>query len=181
MNNREIFINFINSILRPYREQILNDKTVLSCDTLKNDKNNKFSLLLHQLIVRDYINSYTPYRGLLLYHGLGAGKTCGSIGIAEGMKSEKKIFVMAPASLIMNYKMELRKCGDPIYKTNQFWEFIKTEGNEHQIKALSEVLHLTTQFIRKNNGAWLVNVNKKSNYDELNNDEEHKLIIKLKK
>ena len=37
---------------------------------------------------RDYINLYTPYRGLLLYHGLGAGKTCGSIGIAEGFRSQ---------------------------------------------------------------------------------------------
>ncbi len=36
--------------------------------------------------MRDYINFYTPYRGLLLYHGLGAGKTCASIAIAEGLK-----------------------------------------------------------------------------------------------
>ena len=51
--------------------------------------------MIHQQIVRDYINIYTPYRGLLLYHGLGAGKTCNSIGIAEGMKNnnQKYIFI----------------------------------------------------------------------------------------
>ena len=53
--------------------------------------------------MRDYINLYTPYRGLLLYHGLGSGKTCTSIGVAEGLKTKKKIVVMTPASLEANY------------------------------------------------------------------------------
>ena len=171
MNNRGIFINFINSMLRPYREEILSDKKKITCDMIKNSKNKNFELLLHQMIVRDYMNLYTPYRGLLLYHGLGAGKTCGSIGIAEGLKSDKKIIVMTPASLRMNYKTELLKCGDPLYKINQYWEFIKTNNNAHQIKALSEVLSLPTSYIRKNNGVWLVDVNKKSNFNKLKQTE----------
>jgi SNF2 family DNA or RNA helicase len=73
----------------------------------------------HQKLVRDYLALYTPYRGLLLYHGLGAGKTCSSIAIAEGLKSTKKVFVMVPASLRMNYIEELKKCGDPLYRKNQ--------------------------------------------------------------
>jgi type I site-specific restriction-modification system R (restriction) subunit len=52
-------------------------------------------LLTHQKIVRDYLNIDTPYRGFL-YHGLGSGKTCTSIAIAEGMKSEKHVFVLTP-------------------------------------------------------------------------------------
>ena len=79
MNNREFFINFINSLFEPYRKDILTDTTTVSCD----NKNIDFALLTHQKIVRDYINNYTPYRGLLLYHGLGSGKTCSSIAIAE--------------------------------------------------------------------------------------------------
>ena len=123
MNNREIFINFINSLFEPYREDILNDKTIISCEK----KERSFSLLTHQKIVRDYINNYTPYRGILLYHGLGSGKTCSSIAIAEGLKTEKKIIVMTPASLKVNYIEELKKCGDPLYRFNQFWEFIPIE------------------------------------------------------
>jgi SNF2 family DNA or RNA helicase len=73
--------------------------------------------------VRDYINIYTPYRGLLLYHGLGSGKTCSSIAIAEGIKNEKRILIMTPASLRSNYIEELKKCGDYLYKKNQYWEF----------------------------------------------------------
>ena len=85
---------------------------------------------MHQKIVRDYINNYTPYRGLLLYHGLGSGKTCSSIAIAEGIKTHKQIIVMTPASLQTNFFSELKKCGDPLYKYNQYWEFFPTTDKE---------------------------------------------------
>ena len=175
MNNREKFINFINSHFRNYRREILGDKKKITCGTIEKSKRENFSLLIHQSIVRDYINLYTPYRGLLLYHGLGAGKTCASIAIAEGLKTEKEIIVMTPASLEMNYRQELRLCGDSLYKRNQFWEFIKITDNLHHIKALSEILSLSERFIKKQRGVWLVNVNKDSNYDKLTNEEKKHL------
>jgi hypothetical protein len=93
MNNREIFINFINSLFEPYRIELQNDTEGISCDNI-GKTNTDFSLLTHQKIVRDYMNLYTPYRGLLLYHGLGSGKTCTSIAIAEGMKESKCVIIM---------------------------------------------------------------------------------------
>jgi hypothetical protein len=73
MNDREIFVNFINSLFEPYRKELQENKESISCDTIGKTSTN-FSLLTHQKIVRDYMNLYTPYRGLLLYHGLGSGK-----------------------------------------------------------------------------------------------------------
>ena len=73
MNNREIFVNFINSLFEPYRKELAENKESISCDTIGQTSTN-FNLLTHQKIVRDYMNLYTPYRGLLLYHGLGSGK-----------------------------------------------------------------------------------------------------------
>ena len=128
--------------------------------------------MIHQQIVRDYINIYTPYRGLLLYHGLGAGKTCASIGIAEGLKNTNQVIIMTPASLRMNYISELKNCGDPIYKLNQFWEKIVTAGNPHLEKALSEILNLPVSFIRKQGWAWMVDVKKESNFDKLNPEDQ---------
>ena len=86
-----------------------------------------FKLLMHQKIVRDYLNLYTPYRGLLLYHGLGSGKTCSSIAVAEGLKNNKHIIVMLPASLETNYLSELKHCADPIWKINQHWSFLSSK------------------------------------------------------
>ena len=58
------------------------------------------------LYVKDYISKYTPYRGILLFHGLGSGKTCSSIAIAEGLKHDKKVIVLTLASLRTNYVKE---------------------------------------------------------------------------
>ncbi|MBT6515152.1 MAG: DEAD/DEAH box helicase family protein, partial [Crocinitomicaceae bacterium] len=155
LNNRKIFTNFINSLFLPYK-------------TKKENKSGKeVKLFTHQEIIRDYINLYSPYRGLLIYHGLGSGKSCGSIGIAEGLKNDKQIYIMTPASLQMNYVKELKKCGDPIYRTNQYWEFVETKGNAELEETLHKVLGISLKYIRKQKGAWMVNVKEKSNYNLL--------------
>jgi hypothetical protein len=166
MNNREIFVNFINSLFEPYKRELAENKESISCDTIGKTSSD-FSLLTHQKIVRDYMNLYTPYRGLLLYHGLGSGKTCTSIAIAEGMKDSKSIIIMTPASLRANYVGELKKCGDLLYKKNQFWEWISIEQNPESLTTMSAVLNLPQEYIRKHGGAFFVNIKKQSNYDEL--------------
>ena len=141
-NNREIFINFINSLFEPYKKQIRENIESYSCSS-KSDTN--FELLFHQKIVRDYLNLYTPYRGLLLYHGLGSGKTCSSIGIAEAFKTDRQIVVMTPASLQTNYIEELKKCGDMLYRKTQSWKIVKIEdniSNKELITNLTESLNL---------------------------------------
>ena len=166
MNNREIFVNFINSLFEPYKRELEENRENISCDTIGKTSSD-FSLLTHQKIVRDYMNLYTPYRGLLLYHGLGSGKTCTSIAIAEGMKDSKSIIIMTPASLRANYIGELKKCGDLLYKKNQFWEWISIDEYPEALKSMSAILNLPQEYIRRNGGAFFVNIKKKSNYDEL--------------
>ena len=179
MNNREKFVNFINQLFMTYHAEVAEQKETISCDT---DKNQDFSLLTHQKIVRDYLNIYTPYRGLLLYHGLGSGKTCSSIAIAEGLKTHKKIIVMTPASLQRNYVEELKKCGDDIYKKNQYWEFIGIQSKvDPMVETLSAILSLPKQFIIDQTGAWLVNIKKSSNYTSLNTGERESLDNQLNK
>jgi hypothetical protein len=178
MNNRETFINFINSLFEPYKEDLLDESKEMTCEDIGKETG-KIGLLTHQKIVRDYINLYTPYRGLLLYHGLGSGKTCSSIAIAEGMKSSKKIIVMTPASLRRNYLEEIKKCGDLIYRKNQYWEWISVEDNPQYLNALSSVLSLSVEFIRRKKGAWLTNVTKPNNYAELSTSDKKGLNEQL--
>jgi hypothetical protein len=166
MNNREIFVNFINSLFEPYKRELEENKESISCDTIGKTSSG-FSLLTHQKIVRDYMNLYTPYRGLLLYHGLGSGKTCTSIAIAEGMKDSKSIIIMTPASLRANYIGELKKCGDLLYKKNQFWEWISIDKNPESLSTMSAILNLPQEYIRRHGGAFFINIKKRSNYDEL--------------
>ena len=158
MNNRKIYIQKLTELLNQYRAELVANEESVSCES--RSQNDNFDLLTHQKIVRDYLNLYTPYRGLLLYHGLGSGKTCTSIALAEGMKSDKRVFVLTPASLKMNFFSEMKKCGDPLYKKNQVWEFIEahTTKNPEYINILSKTLQLPVDFIIKKRGAWLLNV-----------------------
>jgi hypothetical protein len=186
MNNREVFTNFITALFRPYKEELNNLESTISCD---RPDDAKFTLLTHQKIVRDYLNLYTPYRGLLLYHGLGSGKTCSSIAIAEGMKTTKQIVVMTPASLRMNYLQELKNCGDTMYKKNQYWEFVpitSTDKNKNDSKEteeiimiLSKILSITPDYIKKHGGAWLVNIKKESNFNQLSTEEKTRIDLQI--
>ena len=177
MNNRKKFVSFINSIFEPYKRELESLENNITCESLEQSgESSKLSLLIHQQIVRDYLNLFTPYRGLLLYHGLGSGKTCSSIAIAEGMKRVQQVVIMTPASLRANYIEEIKKCGEFIYHRNQFWEWIsidkKTDPNVSQ--SISAILNLPLDYIKKKKGAWFINTSKPSNYKELSKNDSDK-------
>ena len=109
---------------------------------------NTRELFPYQKLVRDYLLIETPYRGLLLYHGLGSGKTCSSIAVAESLLTTQKVYVMLPASLEQNYKGEIRKCGDPIYTFDQHWTR-RVLTDESRVEARK--LGISDTFLTKNN------------------------------
>ena len=167
MNNRAQFVKRINELFAAYRSEVAHD----SDGSGDSSDPEKFSLLTHQKVVRDYINLYSPYRGVLLFHGLGAGKTGSSIAIAEGMKGNaRKIYIMTPASLRANFFEELQKFGDDLYKKKQYWEFVSVDGKPDLIPKLSKALTLSTKYIQQKKGAWMVDVRQPSNYDNLSPD-----------
>ena len=169
MNNRQKFGKFITDHLRKYKKH-LKAESAGSCDRDQSG----FSLMTHQRIVRDYISTYTPYRGVMLYHGLGSGKTCSSIAIAEGMKSDKQVIVMTPASLRTNYYEELKKCGDIYYRSNHHWTF---QGVKELAEAetFASMISLSVEFIHKMKGAWFVDMNEAPNYDTLSETQQRSL------
>ena len=68
----------------------------------------------HQMFVRNFLSFNTPYNGLLLYHGLGSGKTCSAISVAEEMRNylnqmgiSQRIFVVASPNVQENFKLQL--------------------------------------------------------------------------
>jgi superfamily II DNA or RNA helicase len=73
-----------------------------------------FELAPHQLFVRNFLSVMTPYNSLLLYHGLGTGKTCSAISVAEEMRdymhqvgTVKKILVVASVNVQDNFRKQL--------------------------------------------------------------------------
>jgi len=89
----------------------------------------KFTFQLPQLFVAEFLNPKTPYKGILLYHRIGAGKTCAGIQIAEKWKDYRKIIFVAPASLIGNFYKELRSsCTGNIYITSEERKLLALES-----------------------------------------------------
>ena len=165
--NRKPFLNWIDHTFREYR---LRGTTIAGEDGCANMATGgptaDFDLFLHQKFIRDYMQVHSPYRGILLYHGLGSGKTCSSISVAEGLSGEYQIVVLTPASLEANFMDELRKCGDPSFLLNQHWVFLRTERGSPQEKlALSQGLPLA--LIRKQRGAWLSRPGADPNFQDL--------------
>ena len=74
----------------------------------------EFELAPHQLFVRNFLSFNTPYNSLLLYHGLGTGKTCSAITIAEEMREylnqlgiTQRILIVASPNVQDNFKTQL--------------------------------------------------------------------------
>ena len=90
-----------------------------SCGEGIEEKKEGFDFLPRQKFIRDYLSHKSPYRGLLLYHGLGTGKTCASIAVSENLKDTRNVVILLPASLRDNFKLKgLKICGDPEYRTS---------------------------------------------------------------
>lgn len=138
----------INDMVEKYKGTEYNNK----------DSTKGFQPLRHQLFVKEYLKLENPYRGLMLFHGLGSGKTCSSIGIIEGLKYDKKVFILAPASLEDNYKTQIQFCGDDIYNSDNFWyEYTLEQDETNKIDILTQVLSLPPGYIKKHNyKVWLI-------------------------
>lgn len=107
--------------------------------------NAEFELAPHQMFVRNFMSFQTPYNGLLLYHGLGSGKTCSAISVAEEMRDymkqvgiSKRIIVVASPNVQSNFKKQLfdeNQLDEKEWKKTGVWNIRACTGN----KFLSEI------------------------------------------
>ena len=98
--------------------------------------NLQFELSPHQQFVRNFLSFQTPYNSLLLYHGLGSGKTCSAIGVSEEMRDylkqigiPQRIIVVASPNVQENFKLQL--FDETKLKLNDgIWSLIGCTGNK---------------------------------------------------
>lgn len=142
--NRKAFSDSVTRIFLKYRQK----------DALGTDEPTK-DLKPYQKLVRDYLLIETPYRGLLLYHGLGSGKTRSAIAIAESLMSTSKIYVLTPASLEDNFLEEIRVAGDPVYVRDQYWERKSLKSQED--RDIAKAMGISEKFL-DTNGVFFITV-----------------------
>ena len=109
-------------------------------DDIQNElcpsKEKNYKLLAHQIIIRNYLNFNTPYNSVLLYHGMGSGKTASSITIAENYKmnisdfNRNKTFVLVSGDTIeQNFRKEIHDINKG-YNQATFTDYINYFPND---------------------------------------------------
>jgi ribA/ribD-fused uncharacterized protein len=122
--SRRGFGSFIKNKFRPIfptKEQRKLD--VATCKAKGEEGNKEVKIYHYQEFIREYMRYETPYRGLLVYHGLGSGKTCSAIAAAEALFGTHgmKIIIMTPYSLRDNFISEINFCGFKHFRLDNNW------------------------------------------------------------
>ena len=139
-NDKVNFLEFIDKYFKKYKEKKRSD---INCKTKKSDDN-----YVHQDILKDYISDNTPYRGILIYHGLGTGKTHSAINIAKNTK--RNVVVLLPASLKKEWINELVNWGGPEYKRSENYNKLGKKDKDKEDKLLLKKINEKYTFISHN-------------------------------
>lgn len=128
-------------------------------------------LTQHQTIMRRFLSQYTPYRGILLFHEMGTGKTCESVAIIEGIRTSrhctfKQAVIVVPSDRLKeNYLNELiHTCTRNVYVNEQatksfyrlltYTEFLKEanpiEAFKNSIIVMDEAHHVLEEQKQQN-------------------------------
>ena len=131
----------------------------------------------YQQFIKNYLQYSSPYRGVIVYHGLGTGKSRTSISIAEVLSSEMDIVLLLPASLEQNYVGEIQKCGNTLYSYSKHWEFV-AQKDLTKYKDLPDNFYVPVKSLKANKGCW-VGLDKSPNFDSLNELERSQIIAQV--
>ena len=164
--------------------------------------NSDFELAPHQQFVRNFLSFQTPYNSLLLYHGLGSGKTCSAISVSEEMRDYiiqmgivNQIFIVASPNVQTNFRLQLFD-ESKLKLIDGLWNIRACTGN----KFLKEINPMNMKGLTKENIIKQVNrvidtyyrffgyiefanyIYKKSNIEDktITNEKQKNIIIKNK-
>ena len=107
-NNDKDFIYNISRRLEFYHLKSLFNITELSkkcpTDNIKTNDPFNFELTNNQQFLKNFMNNKTPYKGLVIFHGVGVGKTCSAVNISRSYrdifyKKNKKIICLVPKNI----------------------------------------------------------------------------------
>jgi len=93
----------------------------LDTSGIENSCNSEFSIKSHQSFLKNFMTKESPYKSLLIYHGVGVGKTCSGLTIAENFRDvlarkEKRIIILSSKNIQIGWKKTIY---DPDKGSNQ--------------------------------------------------------------
>ena len=173
------FTEFIRQTYSPFKLKLPDTKPDYdACLKLGAGGAQKAEIYQYQEFVRDYMRWESPYRGVLVYHGLGSGKTCTAIAASEALfaTSNRKIIVMTPFSLRKNFINEITFCGFQYYRLQNHWtafELPEKSTTSLEYTFARTVLKIPALHLKKAQRIWVPDFSKKDpNYKSLTPQEQ---------
>lgn len=149
-------IGYNDKIFKTFKPENYQPTSKSSCDKTGDISDKSINLFPQQRLIKDYIQVDSPYRGLLLYHELGSGKSGASIAAAEGYLNKKKMFVMTPASLATNYENEILTLSSIGLNLKKDWNLVSlNKNNSRVIEILKTRYAITPTIIKKDGLVWI--------------------------
>ena len=108
----------------------------------------------HQVFVKNAFTSKTKRKSMLLYHGIGSGKTLTSIYAAKQMLENNivdRVFIVTPAALVQNFRDEFAnrllnyKSIPKEYIITSYMKFIKMTIPEKSLVIIDEVQNIVSE------------------------------------
>ena len=130
----ELIDAFFNNHIYNKKEFNINKLEAYTDNAIQLRKtNNNFKITNTQSFIKTYISEDTPYNGLLLWHGVGVGKTCGAISIAENFKNKAIEIILPSNTLRQNWKDEIINIKKELHKKNKE-TMVQCTGTEYTDK-----------------------------------------------
>ena len=170
------------------------DLDVAKCAAKGEEGAKEVKIYHYQAFIREYLRFETPYRGLLVYHGLGSGKTCSAIAAAEALFGTRglKVIVMTPFSLRDNFISEISFCGFKHFRLQNHWSPISLLAGSNpepgMVKLFAQNVYGVPEsfFARRGRGRgeltriWIPDFDKPANFDSLGPEEKDEIQTQLK-
>ena len=179
---RRGFTDFISQTYSSFKLKLPDTKPDYdACKKLGAGGAQKAEIYQYQEFVRDYMRWESPYRGVLVYHGLGSGKTCTAIAASEALfsTSNRKIIVMTPFSLRKNFINEITFCGFQYYRLQNHWtafELPEKTTQSMEYNFARTVLKIPALHLKKAQRIWVPDFSKKDpNYKQLSSQEQSEI------
>lgn len=106
----------LNNLYEFLIHKIKKNKVVNNTEEFNNNTKklcSEFEKTYYQHFISHYISSRTPYKSIMLYHGVGVGKTCSAITLSENLllthtqNDEPKIWVIMPSALRGSFREQV--------------------------------------------------------------------------
>jgi superfamily II DNA or RNA helicase len=180
LQNRKAFYQWLEEQYGKYNQGSIKQRELVAEEEIQPNKDRLIKQLAPiQRLVRDFLQGASPYRGLLIYYGLGVGKTQTAISIANAIENREEVIFLSKAALEPNFIGGVKKGGIDYMVNNNYWVFCKRNDSK-DFQKLVKAIGITQSVVNELGGVYLIDYSRnKSNYNNLSIKERGELTKQI--